>query len=120
MGIRLTGRTNIVTSTRAQEILVNDVREDIGEPLSNKKDIIKADTGDFGQSDLIRDRHSGDGDELHLTTNSAEGTSLKESLDNIEALEGIESMIVTMNNDDLAALGLPKGPRVQILAWASR
>ena len=103
--IRLTGRTNIVTSTRAQEILVNDVREDIGEPLSNKKDIIKADTGDFGQSDLIRDRHSGDGDELHLTTNSAEGTSLKESLDNIEALEGIESMIVTMNNDDGPAAG---------------
>ena len=28
--------------------------------------------------------------------------------------------LVRMTDDDLAALGLPKGPRVQILAWASR
>ena len=98
--LRLTDRTNIFTSTHAQEILANNTRETIGNPLSERQDILKADAGSLGQNDSIRDDHSGDSDELHLSTNSSQFTSLQEALSSIQALEGIESMRVTMNNDD--------------------
>ena len=53
-----------------------------------------------GPERLIRDDHSGDSDELHLSTNSSQSTSLQEALSSMQALEGIESMTVKMNNDD--------------------
>ncbi|AII42837.1 hypothetical protein KR100_05580 [Synechococcus sp. KORDI-100] len=98
--LRLTDRTNIFTSTLAQEILANNTRDTIGNPLSERQDILKADAGSLGQNDAIRDDHSGDSDELHLSTNSSQSTSLQEALSSMQALEGIESMTVKMNNDD--------------------
>ncbi|MED5384338.1 MAG: hypothetical protein VX481_07285, partial [Cyanobacteriota bacterium] len=98
--LRLTDRTNIFTSTHAQEILANNTRDTIGNPLSERQDILKADAGELGQSDSIRDDHSGDNDELHLSTNQSRSMSLQEALSSMQALEGIESMTVKMNNDD--------------------